>query len=51
MIRLLAVCLVLVLFSAKAVAQKEIVVKQLPEICLSPTEIELYKLINDQDKC
>jgi uncharacterized protein YkwD len=47
MIRLLAVCLVLVLFSAKAVAQKEIVVKQLPEICLSPTEIELYKLINE----
>ncbi|MDO9257447.1 MAG: CAP domain-containing protein [Bacteroidales bacterium] len=47
MIRLLAVCLILVLFFAKAVAQKEIAVKPLPEICLTQTEIELYKLINE----
>lgn len=47
MTRLLAFCFILVLVSAKAYTQKEIVVKKLPEICLSQTEIELYKLINE----
>jgi hypothetical protein len=47
MTRLLIVCLLFVLFSARVIAQKEIVVKQLPEICLTQTEIKLYKLINE----
>ena len=47
MTRLLTFCLVLILFSPKAYPQKEIVVKQLPEICLTPTEIDLYRLINE----
>jgi len=47
MTRLLIVCLLFVLISSKAYTQKEIVVKQLPEICLTQTEVELFKLINE----
>jgi hypothetical protein len=47
MTRLLIVCLLFVLISLKAYTQKEIVVKQLPEICLTQTEVELFKLINE----
>ena len=45
--RLIAVLIVLILFSGKVYPQKETANKQLPEICLSPTEAELYKLINE----
>jgi len=45
--RLIAVCLLLILFSGKVYPQKETTNKQLPEICLSQTEVELYKLINE----
>lgn len=47
MSRLLAFCLILLLYSCKAYSQKEPIVKQLPETCLSQTEFELYKLINE----
>jgi hypothetical protein len=45
--RLLLVCFLFILFSAGAYSQKESVAKQLPEICLSQTESDLYKLINE----
>jgi len=45
--RLIAVLIVLILFSGKVYPQKETTNKQLPEICLSQTEVELYKLINE----
>ena len=47
MSRLLTFCLILILFPPKVYPQKEIVVKQLPEICITETEIDLYKLINE----
>jgi hypothetical protein len=47
MSRLFAVCLLMIIFSGKVYPQKETAVKQLPEICLSQTEAELYKLINE----
>jgi hypothetical protein len=47
MIRLLAVCLTLLLVSLKVYPQQGKEGKHLPEICLSPTEIELYRLINE----
>lgn len=47
MARLLLACFILVLFSFKVFPQKKIVVKQMPEICLTQTEIDLYKLINE----
>ena len=47
MARLLIVCLLLVFVSSTAYTQKEIVAKQLPEICITPTEFDLYSLINE----
>ena len=47
MSRIIAACLILILFSGQAWSQKKTVVKNLPEICASQTEIELYKLINE----
>ena len=47
MSRIIAACLILILFSVQAAAQKETVAKNLPEICLSPSEIQLYQLINE----
>ena len=47
MTRFLAVFLLLVLFSAKAFAQKETINKPLPDICLTQVESELYRLINE----
>jgi hypothetical protein len=47
MSRFLAVCLILLLFTSGSYAQKEVAVKQLPEICLTQTELDLYKLINE----
>lgn len=47
MSRFFAVCVMLVLFSSNAYTQKEVAVKQLPEICLTKTELDLYKLINE----
>lgn len=47
MTRFLAFCFILVLFSSKAYTQKEIGVKKLPEVCLTQTELALYKLINE----
>lgn len=45
--RLIIVCIFLGLFYGKTFSQKATTVKQLPEVCLSQTEIELYKLINE----
>jgi len=45
--RLLALCIISVLITGKISAQKETRVKLLPDICLTPTEIELYRLINE----
>jgi len=47
MTRLIVVCAILLLFSAKAHSQKAAAEKKLPEICLTQTEIELYRLINE----
>jgi uncharacterized protein YkwD len=47
MFRFLIACLIVILFSTKSFSQKEIVVKELPEICLSQTEIDLYNFINE----
>ncbi len=45
--RILAFCLILVLVSPKVYSQDKIAEKKLPEICLTQTETELYKLINE----
>ncbi len=45
--RLLVVCILLVAFSGKVYSQKEAEVRQLPEMCLTQTEMELYKLVNE----
>jgi len=45
--RLIAACILLVFFSTHMYSQKEKVVKQLPKICFSQTEVALYKLINE----
>ena len=47
MTRLIAVCFLLLLFSENSFPQKQPKVKLLPEICLSQTEAEVYKLINE----
>ncbi len=46
MTRTFAVCILLLSIVAKAFSQNETTAKVLPDICLSPTEAELYKLIN-----
>jgi hypothetical protein len=45
--RFLAFCFFLVLLSPKVYSQDEIAEKILPGICLTQTETELYKLINE----
>ena len=45
--RLLVLCIVMVLFSVKAFSQMAVPEKLLPEICLSETEMELYRIINE----
>ncbi len=47
MTRILAFCLILVLFSPKIRSQEGKAENFLPVICLTPTEKELYKLINE----
>jgi hypothetical protein len=47
MSRLIAVCFILILISGNVYSQKEIAAKQLPGICLTQTEMELYRLINE----
>lgn len=47
MTRLIVVFALLILFSAEAHSQKETAEKLLPEICVTQTEIELYRLINE----
>jgi hypothetical protein len=47
MTRLLLVCIFLVLFTANAYSQKAVPQKLLPEVCLTATEIELYRFINE----
>ena len=47
MTRFPAFCIILILFSSKAYTQRDIGVKKLPEICLTQTELALYKLINE----
>jgi len=47
MTRLIFVFALLVFFSAEANSQKTLAEKQLPEICLTQTETELYRLINE----
>ena len=47
MTRLIAICIFLVLFGLKAYSQKAVPAKLLPEVCLTATEIELYRLINE----
>lgn len=47
MSRLIAVCLVLALLSVKVYSQTEIAGKQFQEICLTQTEMELFRLINE----
>jgi hypothetical protein len=45
--RLLVFCILSVLISVKAYSQMAVPEKLLPEICLSETEMELYRLINE----
>lgn len=45
--RLLVLCIVMVLFSVKAFSQMAVPENLLPEICLSETEMELYRIINE----
>jgi hypothetical protein len=47
MSRLLAVCIILILFSIRVYSQKDKTEKQLPEICLTQSENDLYRLINE----
>ncbi len=47
MLRLLLVFLLFMQISADAFSQNKSIVKQLPDICLSPTETELFTLINE----
>ena len=47
MFRLIIVCFLLILFSEKAFSQKETAIKQLPEFCLTPVEMELFRQINE----
>lgn len=47
MIRVIAVSLLILLFAGKGSSQQVINAKLLPETCLTRTELELYKLINE----
>lgn len=47
MTRLLAIFILLVLFASKSYSQEAIPAKQLPGVCLTATEVELYRLINE----
>jgi len=47
MFRFLFLCFIVVCFSGSAIAQKATKVKSLPEICLTPDEVVLYRLINE----
>lgn len=47
MSRILAFCFILVLLSPKVYSQDERAGNKLSEICLTQTEVELYKLINE----